>query len=206
MKRILVLVLGIVTFFQIIAFAEYVPNGANMSNNVSFATEGRTTNFDNGLSVYFSSVPADFDLYYYSSSISDPNCYWTYMLGKPIVLAAKGVQVELTNNSDEMMVIKWSESSLEMGTFNGMPFLNGMACANAGNPSATPDSIIPPHKTITIDLLISDIKYEGAGWEQKKQEVKVDGSLNATIYMKVIGNNGSSSYFTAKSPSIILVK
>lgn len=136
----------------------------------------------------------------------DDNCYWykAGMLGAERILGVQGVQLKLTNTTDKMMIVKWSESSLSLGTFYGIPFLPGMKYTNAGNPSSTPDTIIPPHKTVSTTLYISNVSFSGGNWIQGSAYVRADNSLKAAVYMKVLNPDGTSEYCSAESPAIIL--
>jgi hypothetical protein len=134
------------------------------------------------------------------------NFYWykAGLLGMPHALGVQGVYLKLTNPTNKVMIIKWSESSFSIGTFSGTPFLSGMKYKDAGNPSATPDSIIPPQKALSTALFISQVSFEGGNWNQGYAYVRADKSLKASIYMKVLDPDGKATYNSVESPPIIL--
>ena len=163
-----------------------------------------TTICANGLKVNFYGLIVCNTMDY--SAENNPNCYWfkAGVLGIPYIIGVQGVQLELTNTTDEVMVIKWSESSFSLGTFTGMPFLDGMKYTDANNPSATPDTVIPPNKSVYKTIYISYVKYTNDGWFQGYTHVRADKSLKADVYMKVLDSTGKSNYCSAGSPKIIL--
>ena len=45
------------------------------------------------------------------------------MGGTPCVLGVRGIDLNLENLSEDVIVIKWNESIIQLGDYNGLPFL-----------------------------------------------------------------------------------
>ena len=135
------------------------------------------------------------------------NGYWYTKSGlfwsADYVVGVAGYTVTLTNTTDKLMAIKWSQSSITLGSTTGLPFLDGMRYRFAGNPSATPDAIVPPHQSVKVNVYIPSSYYQD-GWQQGFVGLKADGSLKGVLYIKVVDEDGKESYTTANSPNIIL--
>lgn len=123
--------------------------------------------------------------------------------GVPNLLAVCGICLKIDNLTNDVCVIKWNESLLQIGSFTGIPFLPGMKYIDAGNPSVTPSSIIPPHSSININLYLSNPKFLSNGWKDGCSFVLADNSLKASIYMKT-EFNGENKYYGFITPNIIL--
>lgn len=213
MKRIVLLIVGLVLILQMtsggIANAGRVTGSGtkDLWRSICFETpEKRVVHCENGLIVNFTSL--NVGNRQNDNAEKNPNCYWfkAGMLGIIYEIGVQGVDVELTNTTDKLMVIKWSESSLALGTFTGVPFVSGMKYKDAGNPAATPNTIIPPKGNVAVSLFISEIYYDDfrEKWNSEYTPVCVDKSLKATIYMKVLDPVGNSMYCVAESPNIVI--
>lgn len=213
MKKIFLIVVGLIFSLQVgfsgIAGAERVSgNGTkDLWRSIAFENqENRTVTCDNGLVVNFASL--NVGNRQNDNAEKNPNCYWfkAGMLGFVYEIGIQGVDVSLTNNTDKLMVIKWSESSFSLGSFTGVPFISGMKFKDAGNPAATPNTIIPPKGTVNVTLFNSAIFYDSFNktWDVEYLPIRVDKSLKAAIYMKVLDPVGNSIYCSAESPAIIL--
>jgi hypothetical protein len=209
--RIISLLLVLIVLFTCgIANAERIKGkgASELYRSIGFETQGnKIVTCDNGLIVEFTGLRVYDDI---DDSLNleknGSNIYWYKggLFGFQHVLGVQGVYLNLTNSTDKLMVVKWSESSLNLGSFSGIPFLSGMKYKDAGNPSATPDTIIPANKTVSILLYISNITFNDGNWNQGYEYVRVDKSLKASIYMKVLAPNGASTYAVAESSAIII--
>lgn len=124
----------------------------------------------------------------------------------PLEISLHGVTINITNNSNEMKIIKWSESTIELGYYNGLPFLDNMQYKDAGNPTKTLDTIVPPGKTISRDIYIAKTSYNKEyGWSIIGTLIPKSNTLTANLYMKIVDENGIGKYYTANSPHIGLV-
>lgn len=136
------------------------------------------------------------NLYYYKSG----------MEGIPIILCTKGVVLELENTGDEPLAIKWADSAIRLGGYNGVPFFPGMKYKDAGNPSLLPSTLIPPHSVVEVSLLLGNPRLtDYDGWRDGYAPVLVDESLRATVTMKVESNSGTK-YYSFVTPRIIFPK
>ena len=160
-------------------------------------------NNPNGLSIivntaytgmFLSDIPDNAPYYYYKHGI----------LGYTYVLGVTGLNVTLVNNSNQLLVIKWSESSYTMGGYAGIPFLDGMKYINAGNPSALADSILPPNTQLTRNIFQSNVQFINGQWQKGYQPIREDSGLQGSLYLKVVDQNGNSSYASVTTSPIFV--
>lgn len=153
---------------------------------------------ENGLKIVFVKPIANFDVDLYAK---EPNN--NYISVGNGYFGASGVIVELTNTSNDVMVVKWNQSQFRIGTHKGLPFLSGMKYKDAGNPSAIRDTIIAPGETVLEDLYTSSVEFKNGYWNTGLAYLSPSYTTNAGVYMKV-EKNGASSYFGKVSPNIII--
>ena len=180
---------------------------SDLYKSITYDTnKSRITQCENGLVVEFTALQICDEIGESYLDKYGSNHYWykAGLLGINHVLGVQGVHLTLTNSTDKIMVVKWSESSLNIGTFNGIPFLAGMKYKDAGNPSATPDTIVPPKQSIPVSLYLSNVSFSAGNWHQGYAYVRVDKSLKAGVHMKVLNASGASTYCSVESPAIIL--
>jgi len=119
----------------------------------------------------------------------------------------QGIVVTIKNNSNEVVVIKWSESCISTDGRSCIPFLEGMKYKDAGNPSATPDSIISPRGTLTKALYLSDgvrfysSKYS-SGWSLIGVYLNPGETMRFTLNIKIQKDNSPPKYYTIITPPI----
>ena len=123
---------------------------------------------------------------------------------KPYVLGVEGIVLQLRNLGREPITIEWSESRFQLGSYFGLPFMNGMKFIDAGNPEKIPQTVIQPEEVVKVHLWRGD-PYIDFDWTNGYAKVKVDGSLRALVSMKVI-EAGKVFYYTFKTPLIVLPK
>ena len=122
--------------------------------------------------------------------------------------AVKGLNIKFENKSNLVKVLRWSESSMTIGAFSGIPLLDGMKYADAGSPTATPNTVLSPGQTMTIDLIISRVKhtpgsnYSSGKWEIESEAIPANSGLSALLALKVITDN-IGNYYSIKIPDII---
>lgn len=181
----------------------------NIYQYIAYASDQPTLNTGkNGLNVDFTGIIGECGI---AAGCVDTenkaNGYWYTKSGlfwsADYVVGVAGYTVTLTNTTDKLMAIKWSQSSITLGSTTGLPFLDGMKYRFAGNPSATPDAIVPPHQSVKVNVYIPSSYYQD-GWQQGFVGLKADGSLKGVLYIKVVDEDGKESYTTANSPNIIL--
>lgn len=120
---------------------------------------------------------------------------------KKDVMTAVGLYVQFINNNSTPAVISWKSSSISAGNKNyGIPFLEGMKYKDAGNPSVTPDTIIPPGQKITKRVFIPDVNFVGSQWIQNGITVTPSKDINMTLVLSV-----NNQFVTNVTPGINFV-
>ena len=136
---------------------------------------------------------------------ADADCY---SVGSTDLISLKapiefwGINVYIRNKSDEVKVIKWSESTFVAGNFAGLPFLDGMKYVNANNPSALPDTILPPGQDVDKAVYLSRVTFSGIDWYIDGEYIPKNNTLKASLYLKILDSKGNSSYYTISTPQI----
>ncbi|MDR2006568.1 MAG: hypothetical protein LBP78_04930 [Acidaminococcales bacterium] len=136
MKKLTMLLLFLILSLPSAAAAK---KGGLEFDQAGFTQQYKTAVFDNG-----------FQLEFLAPS--------TARRGKRI----EGVILNLVNNSGEVLTIRWRESLLACGDLATMPFLPGMKYEDAGNPSATPDTILPPKKRQQLIVYFSNVNLSSS--------------------------------------------
>lgn len=116
-----------------------------------------------------------------------------------------GVAIEFVNNTPNVVIISWKDSVVSVnGKGYGMPCFANMNYHDAGNPSATPNTVIPPQQKITVYPLVSTVSYgsEGSRW-LNPVPIPRSGKLVFSYYLNVTVN-GQTSYITLVAPNIYL--
>lgn len=120
---------------------------------------------------------------------------------KKDVMTAVGLYVQFINNNSTPAVISWKDSSISAGNKNyGIPFLEGMKYKDAGNPSVTPDTIIPPGQKITKRVFIPDVNFVGSQWIQNGITVTPSKDIKMTLVLSV-----NNQFVTNVTPGINFV-
>ncbi len=121
---------------------------------------------------------------------------WTGGLVRyPATMTITGYELSLLNNSDKPLIIKWSNSSISIAGKNGLPFLSGMKYINAGNPSATPNTIIPPGEIIKLQVYLPAAQFN-RGWDIEGVPVPKEGTIDGFIVLCVLDDNNIEKYHT----------
>lgn len=120
---------------------------------------------------------------------------------KKDVMTAVGLYVQFTNNSPAPAVVSWKSSSISAGNKNfGIPFIEGMKYKDAGNPSVTPDTIIPPGQKVMKRVFIPDVSFVGSRWVHNGVTVTPSKDINMTLVLSVNGQ-----FITNVTPGINFV-
>ena len=108
---------------------------------------------------------------------------------KSTILTAVGLYVNFQNKGTAPAVISWKNSSISArDKIYGIPFLDGMKCVNAGNPSFTPDTIIAPGQKVTVRAFLPDLTfYSSSGWHQNGVSVEYGKDFNMILVLSVNG-------------------
>lgn len=203
MKKIILIFIVLLTI-PCLCFAESKNGQKNTTDFIHFInTENNTIICDNNFTVRFAAAYINNLVYLDDMPIDVYSKKYRGLFHTNFSpIQVDGVLMELTNNSDQMLVIRWAESNISIGDFYGIPFLDGMKYANAGNPSATPDSIIPPKQTIKKPVYISRVKFYDNEWAVNGVFIPIDNSLKVQLYLKAIDSNNNSKYYSAISSPI----
>ncbi len=141
----------------------------------------------------------------YGLKPADPNSHMYYFRSAGITrfnyaYGVEGLSLRMENLTDNVLVIHWNESVIQIGNTSGMPFINGMKYIDAGKPSDTPNTIIPPKTFVNVDVYPAvHVKYDRGSWDITFEPIRDDGTTQATITMKV-EEDGASKYYTYKTP------
>jgi len=125
---------------------------------------------------------------------------------KTTALSAIGLYVNVDNKGTAPAVISWKNSSISVvykgnSKNYGVPFLYGMKYKDAGNPSATPDSVIAPGQKTTIRVYLPEVSFYGSGWIHRGRVVEYGTDFNMILVMSVNGK-----YITINTPGINYVE
>ena len=116
-----------------------------------------------------------------------------------------GVSIEFTNDTQNAVILSWKDSVVSVnGQSYGMPCFANMNYRDVGNPSATPNTVIPPKQKVTVFPLVSTVIYgnEGSRW-LNPVPIPRSGDLIFSYYINVI-INGQNAYLTLVAPNIYL--
>lgn len=136
------------------------------------------------------------------STTLNKNIYYTDGHNFPGV---NGVNIEFANDTSNVVIINWKDSVVSVnGQSYGMPCFANMNYRDVGNPSATPNTVIPPQQKIIVSPLISTVIYgsEGNRW-LNPVPIPRSGQLVFSYYLNVTVN-GQTSYITLVAPNIYL--
>ena len=170
---------------------------ASLPHTTFLPENGAVNNYDIGLSVKFESpIPCIYEG-------GNLNEFTMYTDGSNNYAAAvSGVLVTFTNNTDNLLIIKFNQSNISLGSLSAVPFIDGMKYKDAGNPSATPDAIIPPHTSIQKQIYADYFQFTNGSWIVNGTPVLRDNSLSAKLYLKIEKEDSTSSYLTIQSPNM----
>lgn len=211
MKRLFAFILLVTLITTSIANAGIRLRGKSIydvHNNITIVNQdANEQTFDDKIKVSTSSLITGID---YSGKIgvrpSDPNSDMYYFRVSGIghadnVYGVRGVSLRLENLTDNVMVVHWSESAIQIGNTSGMPFINGMKYISAGKPSETPNTIIPPKSFVMVDVYPAvNVKYDSMlDWHIFIEPIRASGSTQAIVTMKV-EENSATKYYSYKSP------
>ncbi len=105
-------------------------------------------------------------------------------------LATMGLNIEFENKGTEAAVISWKNSSISTNLKNyGIPFIEGMKYKDAGNPSATPDTIVAPTQKFVKKVFLPTTVYTGSmfGWAVKGTPILCGKDFNMILVISVNG-------------------
>ena len=170
------------------------PDMLSAVEKIRFLEECKEYIFNNGAIVSFTEPIGDIDFMVHTNHSSN---IWSGQWG---YYAVVGVGVKIQNTSNNVMVIKWNQSSFRIGMSKGLPFLGGMKYMNAGNPSAIPDTVLAPGEIRVVYVYSSEVKFEKK-WKPYYAYLSDKWETNSGVYLK-IECNGESDYYAVTSPNI----
>lgn len=168
--------------------------------SAKYTTEPLTVTANNGLSItpiapiygiLWNSQLKNERIYYYNGAIA----------------AVNGNILKMTNNSTDAIIVKWNSSVISLNGFSmGMPFLAGMKYRDAGNPATTPDSIIPPGMSVSVNAFLSNVRLMHDSWVIDGAPLLRDAEIPFSYYIKTVTADGSAEYITVIVPGIKATK
>lgn len=208
MKKIILMTL-IFVIMQSVCFAadpsNFINGKKDTINHVHFLEQHRSADLTQDLSITFQTMQLESQIsdigqeeklqFYYGKERMLLNTFLTR-------INLNGIKVAIVNYSDHIYVIQWANSSISFGNFTGIPFLDGMKYKDAGNPAATPDSIIPPKTIVYRTLYTSNVEFSNGDWSIKGEWIPTNNSMIINVYLKILDNNNLAKYYSAESPYI----
>ena len=202
-KLILVLMLLVLSMYPLTARAKdsYNYSSANglvaRSNLACFTAEPNPINL-NGLQIVSSAPIGGFER---RLTPIDKNKYYTDGYN---YVGIKGIVLSFTNETNSVAIVSWRDSVISVdGHSYGMPYIAGMPYREAGNPSATPNTIIPPKTVANISIYIPTISFFDGNWYHYPAFVQREETIKLSCYMNVTVN-GNISYVSLETPPISL--
>lgn len=122
-------------------------------------------------------------------------------------LGLMGTVISFTNETQNVVIISWKDSIVSVDKkVYGIPYLENMPYRDAGNPSATPNTIIPPGNTATVRVWLPDIAYNELGefWQKYPIPIPRVGSVAPLSYYLNITVRGKTSYITLETPEVYI--
>lgn len=130
----------------------------------------------------------------------------SYYTNNTTVAAIDGIILNFQNSSSSVVVLNWSNSAVSAnGNSYGIPFLGGMKYRDAGNPSATPNTIIPPGQSIAISAFVPRVEFKNSNWMIKGVPLQKESDIAFAFYVAVIAN-GQTQYLEINTPGINVPK
>lgn len=132
-----------------------------------------------------------------SSVLSDPSHLFAVGL--------LGTNVTITNNSNELRVIDFSNSSIATNDFSTLPFLGGMKYIDQNKKDAIPSKFIQAGQSITLDVYFSCYTMGPHFWIPDYETVPFVNAGNQsqiTLFLNVKDPSGVGKYLDFKSPIV----
>jgi len=209
MKKVLLIVCILMLFCGVAgAKADNIQDGATDTASFIVYLSSESAKLDNGIVINFNTP----SIWWGGETRATPNYYsqksTAWINGGLYAIKCGGTGLKITNTSSQIYIIKWAESSISIGRSNGIPFLDGVKWKDAGNPSATPESIIPPGGSIDKTVFLPSVAFDSyrATWSITGEPIPKDNSLRVVLCLKISDGNGVSKYYTAQSPTLGLMQ
>lgn len=211
MKKLLTIsaILVFATMFTSPGFAKLISDPPLKTHCVRFTSPASKTDAD-GVEIYaYNAIGGTKSQVNFVSDIKTGKTKVTYGAtpesdnygDKKSVLTAIGLYIQFVNSKSAPAVISWKNSSISSGDKNfGVPFLEGMKYMDAGNPSATPDTIILPGQKVLKKVFIPNVKFVGSRWTHDGVTITPSKDVSITLVLSVNGK-----FFTVVTPGINFV-
>ena len=198
MKKIHILCLSLFfMFYASIASASAIIDTAFSAN---FASTPESSSIEDVIAATpASTIPG---IYFDYNDAKNPS----YYTDNTTVAAIDGIILNFQNNSGSVVVLNWSNSVVSAnGSSYGIPFLGGMKYKDAGNPSATPNTIIPPGQSIEVSAFVPRVEFKNKSFMVKGVPLLKDSDIAFSFYVAVIAN-GQTQYLEINTPGINIPK
>lgn len=117
-------------------------------------------------------------------------------------LSTTGIILAIVNNSNSPINISWKDSTINVdGKQLGTPFLQGMRYADAGNPAATPPTIVGAGQKANLYVFTPNVRFINGSWNNNGVPLQPSKNISLTIYAMV-----NNQIVTISTPGINLVK
>lgn len=176
-----------------------------LKDYISFDT-AQTTKImgDNRISIDFTGVVGD-NYRCKTGSDHNPSTYYFYTSfpeNLDYLVGVKGVNVKLVNNTDGILIIKWSQSTITLGEYNGVPSFPSTTQHNVGAAANVSDTILAPHQEVVMSALVGTLAEEKGTLRSGFHRLTVGEDLHAILALKTVTEDGEEKYTIAESPRI----
>ena len=186
-----------------ICYADKVEDNApHTKDHIVFLSTPTSCTLDDGIIISFSNLVIDTDAGKSAKKGYYSNAGSFFYGSEPIQF--EGVGISIQNISDQIKIIHWAESTLVVGDYSGLPFLDGMMFKKAGDATALADTILSPKQSIDKIIYVSTVyKYPGDGkWYFLGPYIPKDNSMIVTLNLKIFDAHGTANYYSIHSPNI----
>ncbi|WP_196603464.1 hypothetical protein [Pectinatus haikarae] len=190
------------------AYAKRINGSATqiVANSIQFSSSSSTFNLlGNGLDITFSGLLAG-SYYVYSDEQTLNNFVWykAGAFGQKFIYGVHGTKLIIKNTTNTVRVISWKDSNITIGSYTCMPAIGGMQYTNLGDPAKTPNTVVPPNSTISINITLSHANWINSMWQMDHMAINPSDPFNVQLSMKISDENDKATYYTINSPYIII--
>lgn len=150
-KGAIILSLALSVLFSNNIEAERIDGNTNKIQSIISSLSWSDSNpikLENGLNLLFGSVQV-IGLPFKGEAPSDSLWCKREPFGMKYSLDVSEILITFENTSDKLMIVDWSKSTYNLGTYSGAVMFPGIKYSDAGNASALPNMPIPPKSFVT---------------------------------------------------------
>lgn len=181
------------------SFFGLYPSIKKLQSKVSFVSPNsdEIIKLDNGMMFHFERplpgeiIMEEMDDRKYYMGIDVANC----------LLTVEGLTLSIKNNSNQIQIIRWRESSISVNNYSGIPFLDGMNYIDANSP-VTPDNILAPGQQILRDVHLPITYHTALGWRIKGELIPIGGTVDFILLLKILDASEKGKYYSMECPQI----